>query len=98
MYQIFVTYSFDTKENRDGFYAGLEENRIAEICSGEKGCIRYEYFYPCKDETGLFLVELWETREDQQVHTRQPHFAKIGELKEKYGATAGLEIMNTEKL
>ena len=98
MYQIFVTYTFDTKEKRDGFYADLERNRIAEICSAEKGCIRYEYFYPCKAETELFLVELWESREDQKVHTGQPHFAMIGELKGKYDAVSSFEIMNTEKV
>ena len=98
MYQIFVTYTFDSKEKRDGFYADLDKNQIAETCSREKGCIRYEYFYPCKDETRLFLVELWESGEDQQVHTKQPHFALIGELKGKYDARSELEIMNTEKL
>ena len=98
MYQILVTYHFDSKEDRDAFYRELAENRIARICQEEKGCIRYDYFFPCEKDRELFLLEMWETKEDQKVHSRQPHFALIGGLKKKYNATIEFEIMNGEKL
>ncbi len=98
MYQLFVTYVFDSKEKRDGFYGQLEKNDIAAVCAGEKGCITYKYFYPCGEENKLFLLEQWETKEDQRVHAKQPHFALIGGFKEEYGARVEFEIMNAERI
>ena len=98
MYQIFVTYHCGSMEDRDGFYRELEEKSIPRICREEKGCIRYDYYYPCGEDNKLFLLEQWETREDQQVHAGQPHFLAIGDLKKKYNVTSELEIMNAEKL
>jgi quinol monooxygenase YgiN len=98
MYQILVSYHCQSKEDREGFYQELDKNRIQELCEEEKGCIRYRYYYPCNSETELFLLEQWETKEDQKVHTRQPHFALIGDLKKKYNAKVDFEIMNGEKL
>ncbi|MDO4545938.1 MAG: antibiotic biosynthesis monooxygenase, partial [Bacillota bacterium] len=58
---------------------------IADKSRAEDGCIRYEYFYPADSENQIFLWEQWESREAQKVHTRQPHFAELSQLKEKYG-------------
>ena len=98
MYQICVSYHCNSKEDRDGFYQELAKNRIQELCEEEKGCIRYRYYYPCDNDTELFLLEQWETRENQKVHTSQPHFALIGDLKKKYHAKVEFEIINGEKL
>ena len=40
------------------------------------------------------LWEQWETAGCQEEHMRSPHFAKIGELKEKYEAET--ELMTEE--
>ncbi len=84
MKNFYVTYIFETKEERDGFLA--EVRRYAEISRREPGCIRYDYFYPVDWDNRLFLWEQWETAQDQKEHCRKAHFAHIGKLKEKYKA------------
>ena len=84
MLQVLVTYDCGNKENRDAFYAALKENDISAISEAEEGCICYRYYYPCEDDSKVFLVEQWETVAAQQAHKLLPHFALIGQLKEKY--------------
>lgn len=84
MKNFYITYTFKSKQDRDNF---LKEVKIpAEITRKEKGCVRYDYFYPVDSDNALFLWEQWETGKDQEVHTEQPHFVTIVELKEKYSA------------
>lgn len=92
MKNFYVTYTFDTIEKRDGFLREVSED--ARISRAEAGCIRYDYFYPVDHDDKLFLWEQWENAECQQKHCTMPHFAHIGELKEKYGART--EIMTED--
>ncbi len=79
-----VTYTFPSKEARENF---LREVTVpADISRKEQGCLQYEYYYPAGSDTKLLLLEQWERAADQELHTKQPHFALIGKLKEKYGA------------
>lgn len=80
-----VTYKFDSKEQRDGFYKELESAKVHDLCIAESGCLKYDYFYPCDDDTSLFLLEAWETPEAQKLHLTQPHMNIVRALKEKYG-------------
>ena len=98
MYEFLVTYECGTKENRDAFHAALVAEKLGETCEAEDGCLRYEYFFPAKAEDKLFLLEMWESREAQKVHTTQPHFARIGEIKKAFGATASIRILKAEEI
>lgn len=86
MVNFYVTYKFENKEQRDGFIKAIKEARIAEITRDEEGCVRYDYFYPLDSDREIFLWEQWDSKEAQQAHTGQPHFATIGKIKEKYKA------------
>ena len=90
MKNFYVTYTFPSADSRDGF---LQEVRLlADITRKEQGCLRYDYFYPVDSENTLFLWEQWESGQDQEKHTKQPHFALIGKLKEKYSASSSVSV------
>ena len=88
MTNFYVTYTMPSKADRDGYLRDIQEEGIDEISRGEEGCIRYDYFYPVGSDNTLFLWEQWESREHQTAHCQTAHFARLGELKEKYGVTA----------
>ena len=90
MKNFYVTYTFPSADSRDGF---LQEVRLlADITRKEQGCLRYDYFYPVDSENTLFLWEQWESAQYQEKHTKQPHFALIGKLKEKYSASSSVSV------
>ena len=92
MVNFFVTYTMPDKASRDGFLKEIQEKDYDDISKSEDGCHKYDYFLPAENDCMLLLWEQWETLEHQKAHTKMPHFAGIGELKEKYGAIAVLEI------
>lgn len=94
MKNFYVTYIFETKENRDGFLKDVSQD--AQISRREPGCVRYDYFYPVDCDNRLFLWEQWETAQDQQEHCQRPHFAHIGLLKEKYKAKTEIITQDTK--
>ncbi len=84
MTNYYVTYTLKDKAARDSYFEAVKEAGVIEKSQAEDGCIRYEYFYPAESDNKLFLWEQWESREAQKVHTQQPHFAELGEIKAKY--------------
>ena len=67
------------------FIDALNSNRIAEQCRNENGCLQYDYFISeDKPDKLLLLIERWENAEAQKVHTSQPHFLILQDLKAKY--------------
>lgn len=96
MVQVLVNYACGTKENRDAFYAALAENKISQISEAEEGCLCYKYYFPCEEDTKVFLLEQWRSIEDQQFHKTLPHFALIGELKAKYNVESTFAFSNVE--
>ena len=67
------------------FIGALNSNNIAEQCRNENGCLQYDYFISeSKPERLLLLIERWESAETQKIHTTQPHFSILQELKARY--------------
>ncbi len=91
-----VTYNFDSKEKRDGFYKELENAKMHELCTAEDGCLKYDYFYPCSDDKKLFLLEIWENPDAQKVHLTQPHMDIVRSLKSKYGTESEIKTLKCE--
>lgn len=92
MTNFYVTYILDSREDRDAFFADIKACGVMEASRKEDGCIRYSYYYPAEAENQIFLWEQWESREAQKVHTQQPHFKALGELKEKYHMETEIQI------
>lgn len=74
MFTIYVTYKGSDRAAVEGFYREIRELDIAALSKKEKGNVRYEYYWPAEHDNELFLLEIWETREAQQIHTQQAHF------------------------
>lgn len=72
------------KGRRDEFVKRLLAEKTAEHTRSEQGCIRYEYYLPIDREDELFLLEAWESREDQQRHLQSGHMRKMREFKDEY--------------
>ena len=77
------------------YYTGKDgnERKLAEemIFSGivdeireEQGNIRYDYFFPMKDEQTVLLIDSWENQQALDIHHATPMMGKIIELREKY--------------
>lgn len=77
------------------YYSGVNGNakKFAEemLSSGvvsdiraEDGNIRYEYFFPMKDEETVLLIDSWKDQHSIDLHHASPMMARITELREKY--------------
>lgn len=78
-----VTYKCKP-ELRDEFLEMIMAEGIDIACRAEDGNIKYDYYIPTNGSDDLLLVEKWRDAEALAVHGRQPHFARIGELKGNY--------------
>ena len=78
-----VTYNMKNKKRED-FLVALEELGMADKSRLEDGCIMYEYFSSSEDENKLMLIEKWENSAAQKAHTKTPHFAELGRIKDEY--------------
>ena len=58
---------------------------IDVACRAEDGNLKYDYYVPYDgDGDELLLVEKWRDAEALSAHGRQPHFARLGELKARF--------------
>lgn len=55
------------------------------VFAGEKGNIKYEYFFPMADTEALLLIDSWEDQSSIDLHHASPMMAQIIRLREKYG-------------
>lgn len=72
------------------FVEGIERSGVATKIRAEKGCLKYDYYYPANREDEILLIEQWTEPEDQKVHMTQPHMNDLREIKHKYIAQAVL--------
>ena len=86
-----VTYHCKSGK-RAAFYQALCELGVRANSLEEDGNLRYDYFFAAEDPDDLLLVESWTDPEHQKAHCQTAHFARLGELKEKYGATTEIQI------
>lgn len=89
-----VTYKMSSKEARDGYYNAVKERGIIDKSRAEDGCIRYDFFFPADSDTTLFLWEQWESRDHQMAHCQTAHFAEMGPLKDEFGVTTDIDIVD----
>ena len=83
MVVLLVTYSCKP-DKRLAFLDAITSEGIAIACRAEVGNLKYDYYLPMDESNDLLLVEKWRDAEALAVHGRQPHFARIGELKGNY--------------
>ena len=69
---------------RDEFLEMIMAEGIDVACRAEDGNLKYDYYIPTDDNDDLLLVEKWRDAEVLAEHSKQPHFARLGEIKKDY--------------
>ncbi|MBE6118488.1 MAG: antibiotic biosynthesis monooxygenase [Erysipelotrichaceae bacterium] len=69
---------------RKAFLDRIRTEGIDIASRAESGNFRYEYFLPVDGDDILLLMERWRDAEALAKHTRQPHFARLSDLKDDY--------------
>ena len=69
---------------RDEFLEKIRAEGIQAASRAEAGNLQYDYFIPVDQSDDLFLVEKYRDEEAVAAHVRQPHVARLVELKEQY--------------
>ena len=70
---------------------------MVETTMKEKGCISYIFVKDILEEGHYLMIEKWETQEDLDIHSQQPHFARfVSYIKEVSIKTFHLEKFETK--
>ena len=77
-------YYTGTGGNARRFAEEMESSGTAGLIRREQGNLRYEYFFPMKDENTLLLIDSWKDQESLDRHHASPLMEKIACLREKY--------------
>jgi quinol monooxygenase YgiN len=75
-----VTYKCKP-DMRAEFLEAIYTEGIDIACRAEDGNIKYDYYTPVDGSDELLLVEKWRDADALAAHGKQPHFARLGELK-----------------
>ena len=78
-----VTYKCKT-DMRDEFIKAIINEGLDEASRAEEGNFKYDYYIPTDGSDDLLLVEKWSGQEALDIHSNQPHFKRLGELKAEY--------------
>ncbi len=57
---------------------------IATSSEAETGNEYYDFYYSAEKEDEVMLLEKWESQEALDLHCAQPHYQRMGEIKEPY--------------
>ncbi len=76
---------------REAFLEKLTEEGIIAACRGEEGNLGYDYFFSAANGCDLLLIEKWRDFNALAGHARQPHMARMDEIKAEYVADMTLE-------
>lgn len=57
---------------------------VVERVRGEKGNLKYEYFFPMDDPETVLLIDRWESEGALDEHHKSPMMKEIAELRDKY--------------
>ena len=76
---------------REEFLEAVASEGIDLASRAEEGNAKYDYYRSVECEDELFLVEKWEDANALALHYIQPHFLRLGELKEEFVADTAIE-------
>ena len=76
---------------RDEFLKAVLQEEIVAAARAEPGNLKYAWYIPVDSSVDLFLIEQYQDAKAVAEHVRQPHTARLVELKEKYAADMVLE-------
>ena len=62
----------------------------------EEGNIKYDYYMSADNENEMMLVEKWRDADALAKHMEEPHFKRLGQIKEGFGIETVIEKYITE--
>lgn len=69
---------------REEFLKAIRAEGLDAACRAEAGNLKYDYYLPADGSDEFLLVEKWRDAEALALHSKEPHFARIGALKPQY--------------
>ena len=90
-----VTYKCKP-EKREEFLTTIMKEGIDVASRAEAGNIMYDYYIPTKGGDDLFLLEKWRDETALAEHGKQPHFARLKEIKAEFVNDTIIEKYVTE--
>ena len=78
-----VTYKCK-HDMREEFLEALFAEGIDEACRAEAGNFMYDYYIPVERGDELFLLEKWRDEAALAEHGKQPHIARLKEIKPRF--------------
>ena len=71
-------------EMREEFLEMIMTEGIDVASRAEDGNETYDYYTPADGSDDLLLVEKWRDADALARHVKQPHYARLGELKSEF--------------
>ncbi len=81
---------------REEFLEMIMAEGIDAACRAEEGNEKYDYYIPVDDSDDLLLVEKWRDAEALAKHGKQPHYARLGEIKKEFVNDTMIEKFETD--
>ena len=91
MYFLNVVYHLKDGK-REAFLEKIKELGIDEKVRKENGCLKYDYYFSDADKNELLLVEMWESRDAQQLHIEQEHMKQLRDFKDDFVESTELKV------
>lgn len=66
---------------REEFLKQIIDEGILKATLVEDGNEKYDYYFPADSEDALCLCEIWRDADALKVHATQPHYIRLGEIK-----------------
>ena len=88
-----VTYAAQ-KDKLSSFLKTAKEEGLDAASRHEPGNLKYDFYFPDDGADELLLVEKWRDEEAFEQHKREPHFRRLGELKEAFGIETSMDIFS----
>lgn len=70
--------------NARRFAEEMEQSGTVDAIRAEAGNLRYEYFFPMKDQETVLLIDSWEDQHAIDQHHASPMMETITAMREKY--------------
>ena len=81
---------------RETFLETVASEGIDLASRAEEGNIKYDYYRSVENADELFLVEKWKDADALAIHYCQPHFLRLGDIKDEFVADTAIDKYQVE--
>ena len=94
---IIVRVKYRTPEGqREAFLQQLFDEGLPQACRAEEGCLSYDYFLSYEDPNEILLLEMWKNGDALMKHGKEPHFARLGQVRIEAGVQSTVESFDSK--